>query len=302
MAQHVDLPLPPERPHTRDDIPPEDREGTHVGGRRRPAAGLRCELHDDHARGRSRPARHELDLLRSVAAGRRHIQPADGSERGIGLQHRQRRDRHRAARRAELERQAHRPLLESVAAARRADAVHGHGGQGPQRRPRRRERASAHRHVHDDRGSVGAHDPTRGRRHERAALRRHHLLRDADGPQVARRQDPRLRIHRRPARERRVYERRLGERQRSLQVDDPLHRDAATGRHRSVWPGPGRLCVLVHHRRAHRLRFARAPGLQLAGALLVHGRADPLLPDDEPADGRVHALAAHRGRRPPSHA
>src|SRR5207253_1916221 len=62
VAQHVDLPLPPDRPHTRDEIPPEDREGTHVGGRRRPAAGLRCELHDDHARGRSRPARHELDL------------------------------------------------------------------------------------------------------------------------------------------------------------------------------------------------------------------------------------------------
>ena len=155
VAQHVDLSLRPDRPRAGDDVPPESGEGPHLRRGRRAAAGLDLELHHDHARRRPDPAGHELDLLRPMAAGRRHLQPADGPGGAGGLQHPERRHGCGPAGDAQVERRSDGALVEPERAPRCPDPVQGHARQGTERRARRRERKSAHVDVRDDRAAIG---------------------------------------------------------------------------------------------------------------------------------------------------
>ena len=158
VAQHVDLPLLAVGPRPGDDVPPEDREGPHVGRGWGAAAGLDVGVHDDPAGGRLDTTRHELDLHRSLATGRRDVQPADGPVGCGRLQHRECGDRRRRAGHAQVERCAHPPLVQSHGAPRHEDALHRHGRQGSQGSARLGHGERADVHVYDHRPAVGRVD------------------------------------------------------------------------------------------------------------------------------------------------
>ena len=300
VAQHLDLSLPAVGPCAGDDLSPQGCQGPHLSRGRGAAAGLDLDVHDDHAGRRLDTARHELDLHGSVAAGRRDVQPADGPVGRGRLQHRERGDRHRRAGHAQVERCAHPPLVQSHGAPRREDPLHRHGRQGSQGSARLGDRERADLELHDDRLPVGRLHLAIGRGQERAALRRQHSVRDADGPGDARKQGPDLRLHGGGSGESHLHERAKRERRCRAQAGDQLHGRLPARCDRPVRAGHGWIPLLVHDGAGHAIRLARASRLQLGRALLVVGRTHPLLPDDEHAFGRVHAVPPHRGRGPAS--